>query len=68
MEDIGESLTRMIKDRNLTDKYEELIQEVLDDPDVTQFIADNRQKLDDEAIVKSYAKLYEYVQEKRNFN
>ena len=59
MEDIGESLTRMIKDRNLTDKYEELIQEVLDDPDVTQFIADNRQNLDDEAIVKSYAKLYE---------
>lgn len=67
MEDIGESLTRMIKERNLSHKYEELIQEVLDDPDVTQFIADNRQKLDDEAIVRSYAKLYEYVQEKRNF-
>ncbi|SDQ50476.1 primosomal protein DnaI [Carnobacterium viridans] len=68
MEDIGESLTRMIKERNLNHKYEELIQEVLDDPDVMQFIEDNRQKLDDEAIVKSYAKLYEYVQEKKKFH
>lgn len=68
MENMGQSLTQMIKDRNLNHQYETLIQEVLNEPDVVKFIQENREKLNDEAIVKSYAKLYEYVQEKKKFH
>lgn len=67
MEDMGKGLTKIIKDRKLTSQYEQLIQEVLKDPDVAKFIEENREKLTDERIEKSYAKLYEFVQEKRKF-
>lgn len=67
MEDIGKSLTKMLKERNLSDQYEKLIQDVLDDPDVQQFIEENREKLSNEGIVKSYAKLYEFVNEKKKY-
>ncbi len=57
----------MLKERNLSDQYKKLIQEVLNDQDVQQFIEKNQDLLNEEAIVKSYAKLYEFVNEKKKY-
>lgn len=67
MEDVGKEMSKIIRSRNYQEKYEEMVQTVLNDPDVTAFIASHRDKLTDNDIEKSYAKLYEFVQEKRKF-
>ncbi len=67
MEDMGKGLSKLIKERNLESQYDSLMKEVLRDEDVISFIEENREKLTDERIVRSYAKLYEYVQEKKKF-
>ena len=59
---------KIIQKRDINERYEELVNEVLKDQDVQAFIQANRERLTDEDIRKSYAKLYEFVQEKRNFN
>ena len=43
----------------------EMMEEVLADPDVRQFIEEHKGKLTQEDIEKSFAKLYEFVQEKK---
>ena len=57
---------KIIQKRDINERYEELVNEVLKDQDVQAFIQANRERLTDEDIRKSYAKLYEF-QEKRNF-
>ncbi|MGH2162234.1 primosomal protein DnaI, partial [Enterococcus faecalis] len=51
----------------MNQRYEELVSELLKDQDVQAFIQANRQRLSDEDIRKSYAKLYEFGQEKKKF-
>ena len=63
MENIGKGIDRTLKAKNLTGKLDRLMEEVMNDLDVQQFIQDNREKLTDDDIVKSYAKLYEFVQD-----
>lgn len=67
MEDVGKEMSKIIQKRDINERYEELVNEVLKDQDVQAFIQANRERLTDEDICKSYAKLYEFVQEKRNF-
>lgn len=67
MEDVGKELSKIISQKNLTDRYQKLMEMVLQDEDVQAFIQENREKLTNEDIEKSYAKLYEFVQEKRKF-
>lgn len=67
MEDVGKEMSKIIQKRDINERYEELVNEVLKDQDVQAFIQANRECLTDEDIRKSYAKLYEFVQEKRNF-
>ena len=55
---------KIIQKRDINERYEELVNEVLKDQDVQAFIQANRERLTDEDIRKSYAKLYEFVQEK----
>lgn len=68
MEDVGKEMSKIIRSRELNDRFNELVQTVMDDPDVKQFIADHREQLTDEDIQKSYSKLYEFVQEKKKFH
>lgn len=68
MEDVGKEMSKIIRSRELNDRFNELIQTVMDDPDVKKFIADHREQLTDEDIEKSYSKLYEFVQEKKKFH
>lgn len=64
MEDVGKEMSKIIQKRDINERYEELVNEVLKDQDVQAFIQANRERLSDEDIRKSYAKLYEFVQEK----
>ncbi|MBP1044701.1 primosomal protein DnaI [Enterococcus sp. BWM-S5] len=68
MEDVGKEMSKIIRSRDLNDRFNELVKTVMDDPDVKKFIADHRDQLTDEDIEKSYSKLYEFVQEKKKFN
>lgn len=67
MENIGEGLDRTLKSKNLTNKLDKLMEEVMLDKDVQNFINEHRDQLTDDDIVKSYAKLYEFVQEKKKY-
>lgn len=66
MEDVGKELKKIISKRNYQEKYSEMIAEVLNDADVQAFLSAHQDRLTQADIEKSYAKLYEYVQEKEN--
>lgn len=67
MEDVGKNLNHMLDKRNYRSQFSAMISEVLEDPDVKAFIQENQEALTEADIQKSYAKLYEFVQEKRKF-
>ncbi|QIL46436.1 primosomal protein DnaI [Vagococcus coleopterorum] len=67
MEHVGDEMTKVLNKNNWNERLDELVKEVLADPDVAAFISEHQDELTDEAIHKSYAKMYEYVQEKRKF-
>lgn len=66
MESIREHLENMMDQSKLNEKFKAIMKEdVLKDPDVRKFIAANRSVLNNEAIERSAAKLYEFVLEKK---
>ncbi|MBE9389512.1 primosomal protein DnaI [Vagococcus salmoninarum] len=67
MEDVGKEMEKVIKEKNWSERFNELVQDVMKDPDVIAFIQEHREELTQEDIDKSYSKLYEFVQEKRKF-
>ncbi|MBO0439688.1 primosomal protein DnaI [Candidatus Enterococcus ikei] len=67
MEDVGKEMSKIIQKRDMNERYNELVEVVMKDTDVQKFIEDNRDRLTDEDIRKSYSKLYEFVQEKRKY-
>ncbi|MDH6364207.1 primosomal protein DnaI [Enterococcus sp. PF1-24] len=67
MEDVGREVTKLTRQKSYQEKYQEMVQTVLADEDVKAFIAKHRPNLTNQEIEKSYAKLYEFVQEKRKF-
>lgn len=68
MEDVGKEMSKIVRRRDLGERYAGLIEQVLADQDVRNFIQEHRAKLTDEDIEKSYAKLYEFVQEKKKYH
>lgn len=67
MEDVGKEMSKIIQNRDMNERYNELVEVVLKDTDVQQFIQENRERLTDDDVRKSYSKLYEFVQEKRKY-
>ena len=67
MEDVGKALDSMLSRKNYRTRFEEMMQEVLQDPDVKNFLDTHKEQLTQTDIERSYAKLYEFVQEKRKF-
>lgn len=67
MEHVGDEMAKVLKKNNWNNRFDELVQSVLNDADVAAFIAEHQEELTDDSINKSYAKMYEYVQEKRKF-
>ncbi|EOT47681.1 primosomal protein DnaI [Enterococcus sp. AZ150] len=67
MEDLGKSMQRKMDQNNYRARYQEMMQEVLQNEEVKQFLEDHQQELTQQDIQKSFAKLYEFVQEKQKF-
>ncbi|ALS38332.1 primosomal protein DnaI [Enterococcus sp. 7E2_DIV0204] len=67
MEDVGKEMSKIIQNRDMNERYNELVDVVLKDTDVQEFIQEHRERLTDDDIRKSYSKLYEFVQEKRKY-
>ncbi len=60
MEDVGKELKRIISQRNYQQKFAEMIEEVLNDPDVQAFLADHKDELtqaDIEKVMQNYMNL-----------
>lgn len=67
MEHVGKTMTKVLKKKEWNERYAETIANVLADKDVQAFLNEHKEHLPAEAIEKSYAKLYEFVQEKKKF-
>lgn len=67
MENVGDEMVKVMAKNDRIEEFNKLVREVMQDSDVQAFIAENREKLTDDDISKSYAKLYEFVREKRKF-
>lgn len=67
MEDVGKTISGMMRRNNYQGRYREMVEAVLQDPDVRTFLEENKARLTPEDIEKSYSKLYEFVKEKRKY-
>ena len=68
MENLGDEMKKVLKKNAWEERYQNLINEVLADPYVQLFLNENQEKINDDLIQKSYAKLYEFVQERKKFD
>lgn len=64
MESIGDYLDKMTSSSEVRNRYEKIINEVLQDDEVFKFITDNQDVLTTDSIERSAANLYEFVKEK----
>lgn len=64
MESIGDYLNKMRSSSETRNQYQNIINEVLQDEDVVDFINKNREELTTDAVERSAANLYEFVVEK----
>jgi len=64
MESIGRAFKKYMNNPEINERYKAMIELVMDDGDVQQFLQEHRENLTQEIIEKSYSKLYEYMQEK----
>lgn len=67
MKHINQQLNRTVNNQNIQDRLVKLMEIVQKDQDVQTFIAEHRDQLTDDDILKSSAKLYEFVKEKEKF-
>lgn len=66
MDSIRDHLENMMDQNKMNEKFRSIMKnEVFKDPEVRQFIAENRSILDNQAVERSAAKLYEFVSEKK---
>lgn len=59
-----EAIDKILKSRHPGQKYQEIIRQVMNDPDVQQFLHDHRDELTTDNVVRGHSKLYEFVHEK----
>lgn len=67
MKNYGESLSELLKSNHLSERYEQMIDDIMKDSDVQAFIAEHRDQLSDSDISKSYTRLYEFINEKKKY-
>ena len=68
MEKINRTLQRLASNESFQKRYEEQRQQLLNHPDILNFITEHQDKLDKEIIDKSMTKLYEYTQQSKECN
>lgn len=67
MDDVGKEMNKILNQKDYRSRFQEMMQEVLQDSDVQAFLEKHKDYLTKADIEKSYPKLYEFVQEKRKF-
>lgn len=67
MKEIGKDLNQLLNRKNYRARFEEMITEVMENSEVKNFLDEHKDQLTQQDIERSYAKMYEYVQEKRKF-
>ena len=65
VEPIGNVIKKIVKERNLGSK-EDILNQVLQDPDINAFLQANKAKIDQKMIKNSMSGLYEFYSQKRN--
>ena len=68
MENLGDEMKKVIQKNEWESRYQHLVDTVMQDKYVQQFLAEHQEKVSDDLLEKSYAKLYEFVQERRKFD
>lgn len=65
MDSLKDHINSLFEQGNLTEQYHTILNDVVfNDPDVRMFIQNHQDELDNEAIMKSAGRLYEFVNEK----
>ncbi|MGX6961476.1 primosomal protein DnaI [Vagococcus xieshaowenii] len=68
MENLGDEMKKVMRHNAWQDRYQHLVDTVMQDKYVQRFLSENEDKITQELVEKSYAKLYEFVQERRKFD
>jgi primosomal protein DnaI len=68
MEKINETLKRLASNQSFQKRYAEIRNQVLNHPDIKDFLAKNRENLNQEMIEKSITKLFEYMNQSKECN
>jgi primosomal protein DnaI len=68
MEKINETLKRLASNQSFQKRYAEIRNQVLNHPDIKDFLAKNREILNQEMIEKSITKLFEYMNQSKECN
>lgn len=64
MQSINQAVSAALKARDNNQAYQQLVDHVLNDPEVHQFLAQNANSLTVETIERGYSKLYEFYRER----
>ena len=67
MQDVGKNLTKILRQKNYLQEYEQMVKSINENPEVQRFIKQHQDELTPEDIEKSYGKLYEYIQQREKY-
>lgn len=68
MENINETLKRLASNQSFQKRYADIRNQVLNHPEIKDFLAKNREILNQEMIEKSITKLFEYMNQSKECN
>ena len=67
MQDIGKNMAHLLHQKNYYQEYEQMVKKINENPEIQAFLEQNASRLTENDIQRSYAQLYEYVQQKEKF-
>lgn len=67
MQDVGKNLTKILRQKNYLQEYEQMVKSINENPEVQRFIKQHQDELTPEDIEKSYGQLYEYIQQREKY-
>ncbi len=67
MQDVGKNLTKILRQKNYLQEYDQMVKSINENPEVQRFIKQHQDELMPEDIEKSYGQLYEYIQQREKY-
>ncbi|WP_268912956.1 primosomal protein DnaI [Lentilactobacillus sp. SPB1-3] len=65
MENVSESMKKILASKHLNDNFDKLVTAVKQDPEITDFVKEHQSELASDAVERSIAKLYEFYNVKQ---